>query len=42
VNVIPGILIAIVAVAYIQEDGVLLLAVAFPAVAWIASFAWTV
>jgi hypothetical protein len=42
VNVIPGILIAVVAIAYLQEDGALLLAVAFPAIAWIASFAWTV
>jgi hypothetical protein len=42
VNVIPGILIAVAAFAYLQEDGALLLAVAFPAVAWIAGFAWTV
>jgi hypothetical protein len=42
VNVVPGILIALVAIAYLQEDGALLLAVAFPAVAWLASFAWTV
>jgi hypothetical protein len=42
VNVIPGFLIAVVAIAYLQEDGALLLAVAVPAIAWIASFAWTV
>jgi hypothetical protein len=42
VNVIPGVLIAVVAIAYLQEDGALLLAVAVPAIAWIASFAWTV
>jgi hypothetical protein len=42
VNVIPGIAIAIVAVAYLQEDGALLLAAVVPAIAWISSFAWTV
>jgi hypothetical protein len=42
VNVIPGVLIAVVAIAYLQEDGALLLAVAVPVIAWIASFAWTV
>ena len=42
VNVIPGVLIAVVAIAYLQEDGALLLAVAVPAIAWIASFGWTV
>ena len=30
------------AIAYLQEDGVLLLAAAVPAIAWISSFAWTV
>jgi hypothetical protein len=42
VNVIPGIVIALVAVAYLQEDGALLLAAVVPAIAWISSFAWTV
>jgi hypothetical protein len=42
INIIPGILIAVIAVAYLQEDGALLLAALVPAIAWIASFAWTV
>jgi len=42
VNVIPGIVIALVAVGYLQEDGVLLIVALVPAVAWISSFAWTV
>jgi hypothetical protein len=42
VNVIPGIVIALVAVAYLREDGALLLAAVVPAIAWISSFAWTV
>jgi hypothetical protein len=42
VNVIPGIVIALVAVAYLQEDSALLLAAVVPAIAWISSLAWTV
>jgi hypothetical protein len=42
VNVIPGIVIALIAIAYLQEDGALLLASFVPAIAWISSFAWTI
>jgi hypothetical protein len=41
VNVVPGILIAAIAVAYLQEDGLLLAVATAPALVWIASFAWT-
>jgi hypothetical protein len=42
VNVAPGIVVALVSVAYLQEDCALLLAAAVAAIAWISSFAWTV
>jgi hypothetical protein len=42
VNVIPGIVIALVAVAYLQADGALRLAATVPALAWNSIFAWTV
>jgi hypothetical protein len=42
VNIVPGIVIALIAVAYLQEDGALLLAAVVPAIAWISSFGWTI
>jgi hypothetical protein len=42
VNVIPGVLIVLIAIAYLQEDGLLLAVAVAAAFVSLAGFGWTV
>jgi hypothetical protein len=42
VNVVPGLMIVLIAIAYLQEDGLLLAVGATAAALWLSGFAWTV